>query len=752
MPATRCTTGGWPDRAKQQVERRPLLWLALLALGAVLTADGAWLPGLLLVVATAAFLAMSGKRRLLVGGGLLAVLAGCLHGVDAGRRRAMRADLGDGRRATAELRILEEPTAAGRGWAAVAERMDGAGRVRLRAGGLAPEHGAVVSAMGWLAPPEGPRNPGQFDRRPWLDRRGVFAEMVSRGKVEGVRGPPAWRRWAEGLRHGFRGAVTRGLDPLSREAAVIRAVVLGDRPGDEMLIEPFRFTGTLHVFAVSGLHVGMVGLLGWTVMRLLGVPRRAALIPLVLLMFGYAWLTGLKPPAVRAAWMAAVVLGAFWFRRRPEVANALGLAALLVLLVDGDLVFTAGVQLSFGVVAAIGLGHRPVSRWWAWMRREESYLPRALYGPWRERWLRGRRGASDAFTVSTSAWLGSAPLTVWHFGIVTPISVVASVVLSLLVLPMLGLALVAGTMAPVSGVSETLNRVNAALARGLIGLAEWGAAVPAGHFEVPRDRPGTEFLIVFDLEDDGAACWHGAGETLLIDGGSRRSFEYVLMPALRRMALRPDAVAATHPDGGHVGGFIDMLDAFPVKRGLVPVQRALGANYRDWIAAAGSRDVPLILGETGRRYDLTDDSWLEVVHAPDPWHWHDLADNRVMVLKLHWSGWRVLFTGDAGWATERRLLESGADLGADVIVAGRHGHDLSLGSAFLDATGASVVVATHAGFPPEERIPESWRKACEARGVEVFHQGESGAVTITLDDPVMRLEGFVDGRVVELER
>ncbi len=752
MPGTSFTSGAWPDRARRQVERRPLLWLALFGLGGVLAGDGGWGVGLFLIAALLVVLAISGKRWLLAGGLMLCVMAGFLHHHDAVQRRAMREDLGAGRQATFDLRLLEEPAAAGRGWAAVAQRLDGPGRVRLRAGGALPERGSVVRASGRLVPPGPPRNPGEFDRRPWLDRSGVFAEMEGGAGVEVLRGPPAWRRQAEKVRSGFREAVTRGLDPVSREAAVIRAVVLGDRPGDEMLIEPFRFTGTLHVFAVSGLHVGMVGLLGWLAMRLLGVPRRAALIPLVLMMFGYAWLTGLKPPAVRAAWMAAVVLGAFWFRRRPDVANALGLAALLVLLTDGDLVFTAGVQLSFGVVAVIGLGHRPVSRLWAWMRREENYLPRALYGPWRERWLRVRRGTADSLTVSTSAWLGSAPLTLWHFGIVTPISIIASVVLSLLVLPMLGIALVSGALSFLPPVSEVLNRGNAGLASGLVGLAEAGARVPGGHFEVPRDRPGEEFLLVFDLQDDGAACWHGAGETLVIDGGSRRGFEYVVLPALRRMALRPGSIVATHPDGGHVGGFIEMLDAFPVRRGLVPVHRALGANYRDFLAAAESRQVPLFLGETGRRYPVAESTWLEVVRAPDPWNWHDLADNRAMPVRLHWRGWRILFMGDSGWTTERAMLGSGADLAADVVVAGRHEHDLSLGSAFLDATDARAVVATHADFPPEEAIPPSWRRACEARGIAVFHQGESGAVSVTIGEETLRLEGYVDGRLLELRR
>ncbi|BCX47153.1 DNA internalization-related competence protein ComEC/Rec2 [Haloferula helveola] len=724
--------------------------MAVLAVAGVLVADGAWIVGLALLVSIAGVVGAAGCWRLLGAGAVVALVAGTLHLRDVSDRRERRDALGDGRYGELTLTLIEQPQAHGRFWSAVCEERGTEGKVRLRALGNPPGKGAVVEAKGVLKPPQPPRNPGEFDVRPWLDRKGVFAEMD--GRVSVVREPDPGAIFGQTIREGFRNAVTRGLDPQSREAAVIRAVVLGEHPGDDVLIEPFRLSGTLHVFAVSGLHVGMVGLLGWLLMRSLGIPRQAALIPLVLMMFGYAWLTGMKPPAMRAAWMAAVVLGAFWFRRRPDLANALGLAALLVVLLDADRIFSVGVQLSFGVVAAIGLLHRPVSRLFSWIARPEPYLPRSLYGRWREGGLRIRQRSADLFTVSGSAWLGSAPLTAWHFGIVTPVSVVASVVLSLVVLPLLGIALMAAACSPLPKLSEWLNLANAQLAGIALSIAKAGQNVPGGHFSVPHGRPGDEFLIVYDLGDDGAACWHGGGSSLLIDGGGQWNFERVVLPSLREMALRPDSLVATHPDGGHVGGLVEAMDAFPVRRGLVPVQRALSSNYRDLLVAAEAREVPLVLGGKDAIYPLAEGARLEVLHQPDSWNWHQIADERVMPVRLNWRSWRILFVADAGWATERAMLESGADLRADVIVAGRHAHDLSLGGPFLRATGAKAVIASHAEFPPEERIPDSWRKSCESAGVAVFHQGESGAVVVTPMDGGIELRGFLDGRVLQLTR
>ncbi|GAA5482802.1 ComEC/Rec2 family competence protein [Haloferula sargassicola] len=738
-------------RLRQQVERRPLLWLAGIALAAVLGVDGKVWTGLLVGLPLVAAAVASGIRRVWVAGLLLATVAGWLHAQSLAARG--EAETWAGWTGVGRFEVLESPRRRGaEGWSALGRFAETGWRVWLEGSGPVPGKRAVVEGAGRFERPEGPRNPGGFDRRPWLARQDVAVVFRFSGPPSRLRPPPAWSGWGIRVKKGFREAVTRGLAPDSEEAMVIRAVVLGEHPENDLLIQPFRNTGTLHVFAVSGLHVGMVGLIGWAVLRLLGVPHRKALVPLLVLIFGYAWLTGLKPPAVRAAWMAALVLGAFALRRRPDAGNALGFAAVLVLVVNADLVFTAGVQLSFGVVLAILLLHQRVAERLAWMTREEPYLPRVLYGPLRESWLRTRRVLADGLGVSSAAWLGSAPLTAVHFGILTPISVVASLWLTGVVFPLLGLALFSAAGWWIPGWSATINHLNGRLADVALGSARAGARVPGGHFPVARGRPAPEFLWVFDVGGDGAACWSGKDGAVLIDGASRYRFEDQVLPALRQMAVRPESIVATHPDGRHIGGLIDAVDAFEVRQAMVPVERALGSTYRDWLAVCADRGVRMVAGRTGERYPLGDETWLEVVGEPDWRDWHRVADDRVMPVKLHWRGWRILFVADQGWGGEHALMAGGSDLSADLIVAGRHSYDNSLGDDFLNATGARVVIASHEGFPASERIPEGWRKACEARGIAVFHQGETGAVSVVADDHRLVVRAFLGGREISLQR
>lgn len=735
---------------RRQVGRRPLLWAAGVAASAVWVVDGPWWAGGIFLGLGVAAMVVSGRwMATLLALGLAAWAAWGQH-VGLEKRESARGLAGRNERVVVKVETM--PQTQGRGWAAEGEVVDGGTRVWLRARGRVPERGEEIEVRGQFREVGAVRNPAGFDRRAWLERRGIALELVA-GEVLGkVRDAPWWMRAGEGVRAGFREAVTRSLDPASREAMVIRAVVLGEHPRDDVLIEPFRVTGTLHLFAVSGAHVGMVGLMAWGVLRIIGVRRSRALLPLVGVIFGYAWLTGMNPPAMRAAWMAGLVLAAFALRRRPDLGNLLGFALLLVVLREPDLIFTAGVQLSFGVVLAIGGFHRFSSRLFTWIVRKEPYLPRVLYSPGQERWLKAKQTVADSFAVSTSAWIGSAPLGVWHFGLLTPIGIPATVALSALVMPLLGLGLLSGVCGKLPWVSGAVNGVNAQLAGWMIDVAELGAGVPGGNFTIPRDRPAASALIVYDLDDDGAACWYGRGEAAMIDAGSRRGFEGEVMPSMRRMALRPRRVVGTHPDGGHVGGMALALDAFPVEEALLPVKRAKGENFRSWLAAAETRGVAMVEGRKGVRYPVAEGVWLEVLHAPDGMDWNRLADERVMVVRLHWDGWRILFMSDAGWATERAMLEAGIDVGADVIVAGRHVHDASLGENFLRASGARAVIASHADFPVSEQVPWRWRRSTEAAGVAVFHQGESGAVVVSLDGDALVMRGWVDGREVVLRR
>ena len=746
-------------KLRRAVERHPLLWIAAAAAAAVVVADGNFAAGAPAGLAILVLVALAGVRKIAAAALVAALAAGLFHAGRLGpqQQAAAAIELSGIRSAEATGRLLSPPRISGGGWTALValSGSDPGGRVSWRGKGEAPLRGETIRARGDFQPLPERRNPGTFDVAAWLHRQGAWGVFEERGERSRLAPAPFLTRLGERLREAFRQAVTSGLDPEGREAAVIRAMVLGDNPEDDApLVEAYRASGTLHVFSVSGMHVAMIGIIGWFVLKWLGVARRPAIGFIIVGMLAYAWITGMKPPAVRSVTMATIVLGAFFLRRRPDLLNALGLALLLAVLADGHLIFQAGVQLSFGVVFVMGLAASAASRLFSWMAWREPYLPLQLYTKHGEWWLRLRQRTATAFGASTAASVGSIPLTLWHFGFLAPISIVASTMIGVAVLALMSLALFAVVLSPLRPAQELVNKLNGKVAGICTGIAGSFAAIPGGNRTFPRDRPGEDFLIVYDPGyGNGASVLRENGRTLLFDTAGAGSFRHMLGPSLRHLALQPETILLSHPDGGHVGGALEALDTFPVREILIPVKKARSKFFRDLVVAAEERQIPMVAGNAAEGRRISGEAWIEVLHEPDADDQNARADERVMVFRLHWHGWRILFLSDAGWGIERAMLESGRDLGADVIVAGRHGSDSSMGASFLEAVKPRAIIAGHADFPAQERIPVRWAADCERRGIRLVHQGKTGAATLLPgENGSLEIRGFADGSSVSLTR
>jgi len=642
-------------------------------------------------------------------------------------------------------------------WQAAA-LLDGKGpKVWWQGHGAMPVEGSRISADGRFQFPQAPRNPGEFDRERWLTQQGVVAifrqQPHSQGRVETGK----WPRLLSSARHAMREAIGLGLEADADGAKVIRAVVLGEKPrGDDELLDDFRNSGSMHVFSVSGLHVGMVAVLVWTVAACTGLSRRWLALPVIIVVFAYAWLTGANAPAVRAAWMAAVFVGAFCFRRRPDLPNALGAVLLVLLLWDVRQLQQPSVQLSYGVVCAIAFGLPWTTRWYARLGAAPMYMPVAEIKGLRLWAWRGRQWVATTLAVSSAAAIGAAPLTLWHFGLVTPVSVIAALLMLPLVFVLMALAMISVLLSPMQGVTGPLmvgvNRANGLLASGCAGIAAVMSDLPGGHWSSGKEE-GPK-LIVFDLRHgDSAACLLPGknAAALLLDCGGRGSSIHPLKSSLNRLGIEPDSVVLTHPDGGHVGGGHPLWRELPIRQALMPVAKARSQAYRTWLEQAPADGVRLLQASSMQGLPLGAKARLEWLHLPDPDHQDQAADHRVLVMRLHWQGWKILWHSDAGSVVERAMLESGRDLRADVIVAGSHSSDLSLGDAFIEAVAPRVIIIGNDDRSEGRRMDDQRIRHWRESGIEVFEQSECGAVILTPEEEGLTIEGFLDGRKLRLK-
>ncbi len=244
----------------------------------------------------------------------------------------------------------------------------------------------TLQLFGVAQPVEGPRNPGEFDMRAYLARQDIRHALVVRypenGRILSRGHGSRIMRAAQTSRAWMQAALSRGLEDSPDLCGLISGMVLGvrDDTPDE-IEEQFQQTGTLHLFAVSGLNVAIVAQLLWVIGSAARLPRRWAIGLIIPALFFYAAVTGLNASSIRAALMAAFILGGFFVDRRVLPGNSVAAAAVLVLCFDTNQLFSTGFQLSFAVVIAILLLGQPLFKFLVRWSEPDPFLPKSSPRP-----------------------------------------------------------------------------------------------------------------------------------------------------------------------------------------------------------------------------------------------------------------------------------------------------------------------------------------------------------------------------------
>src|SRR5581483_233311 len=357
-----------------------------------------------------------------------------------------------------------------------------------------------------------PRNPGEFDMRDYLERHHVRRMLFVRYPEDGVlirhgSGNPILRL-AQKSRAWMQNTLCRGLENAPQVQNFLSGIVLGLRhQTPEDIEEPFQQTGTLHLFAVAGLHVGIVAVLLWTLAMVARLSRKWAAALIIPLLLFYAAVTGLHVSSVRAAVMSSILLGGLFFERKVFVLNSLAAAAFFLLCWNTNELFSTGFQLSFAVVGAIILFADPLTGFLQRWTAPDPFLPRSLLrGP--QRWMHaGFKWLCDGAGVSLAAWVGSLPLVLWYFYIVTPISLVANLIVVPIAFFILAIALLSLLSTPLlPGLGLIFNNANWLLAQVVIGIVQFLAHVPGGHFYVERPHWPEKLIAKVTVLDVGAGA------------------------------------------------------------------------------------------------------------------------------------------------------------------------------------------------------------------------------------------------------
>src|SRR6266699_3029139 len=395
-----------------------------------------------------------------------------------------------------------------------------------------PGFGDELRLFGIAEPIAPPRNPGEFDMRSYLARRDVLRILFVRYPEDDALaqrggGNPILRA-AQNSRAWMQNALCRGLEDAPDVRNFISGIALGLRhQTPEDIEEPFQQTGTLHLFAVAGLHVGIVPRLLWILAMMARLSRKWATALIIPLLLFYAAVTGLHVSSIRAAVMSSILLGSFFFERKVFALNSLAAAAFFLLSWNTNEAFSTGFQRSFAVVGAIILLADPLSGWLRPIGAPDPFLPRRLVSGLRRTIGVGYESICRGGSVSLAAWLGSLPLILWYFHLVTPSSLLANLVVVPIAFFILAVALLSLVAAPMaSGLSLIFNNANWSLASAVIALVHWFAQLPGSHYYVAEPHwPKRLRITVLDAGAGAAIHLHARRADWLFDCGSGRDYE-----------------------------------------------------------------------------------------------------------------------------------------------------------------------------------------------------------------------------------
>ena len=325
----------------------------------------------------------------------------------------------------------------------------------------------------------------------------------------------------------------------------------------------------------------------------------------------------------------------------------------------------------------------------------------------------------------------------WYYYLVTPISLLANLV----VVPIAFFVLAGGLMSMVAApfstwLSVVFNNANWFLTKIILGAVHLFAQIPGGHFYVehPHWPSGARLEInALDLRSGAAIHVRTANRDWLFDAGPARDYERILRESLRARGVdRLDGLVLTHGDAAHIGGATGVLADFQPRELIDTMARDRSSFHRRFIELLATAQRTRRLCQAGDEFKLSGEVTARVLFPPAIFE-GERADDQALVIQLLVSGEpRVLLMSDSGAATEQVLLRNYSNLRSDIMIKGQHHSGESGSNEFLDRVQPRAIIATSRDFPESERIKPEWADNVRRRGIKLFRQDETGAVQIKI--------------------
>ena len=678
-------------------------------------------------------------------------------------------------------------------------------RLMVGGGDAMPQYGDRVMLHGQMECPAAASNPGTPDTRAVLARRGIYAELfVHRAEDWRVLPEKAGNpllRLAFALRHRVLRYGPTALSPPHGD--VLNGILLGARgrlPAD--LREDFTTTGTGHILATAGLHVGIAVWLLLTLLRGLRIGKRPSHCVAIAVLLLFAFMAGGRPSVMRAVLVACLFLLGPMLEREPNWGTMTAFAALLLLIYNPCLLFDPGFQMSFVTVITLVV-LRPFFAPLLLTLRGENESAEPTFSLLREL----KTYVAGCIVLSLAAQIAIWPLAIYYGAPLSLISVPANITAVPLVAPIFalgfGAALLFGLfpaaavpfgllLNPLIGLLTAVVRFWGAQAWGRVNVppppvwflwlyygALWAACYHVQQ-KARKLRSGTvtapatgKILLAFGLsyvllfvgakilfhpksaelrvtfldvgQGDAAVIETPGGKTVVMDtgrideNGDNDSGRRVVAPFLQKHGVNKiDLLLLSHPHADHIGGATTLLEHFPVDLLMDNGQDTDSAVEAHYLQAAQQYRITYRAAQRGQVINLDDGVTIRVL-SPTPEERDGPVNDASMVLRVEYGSTAFLFTGDAEINEESDILHSGQPLNADVLKVGHHGSVTSTTPEFLAAVHPKAAIISVGRRNLYGHPRREIIERLRASGIATFRTDANGAVTCVSDGTSVRV-------------
>lgn len=635
--------------------------------------------------------------------------------------------------------------------------------------------------------------PGCFDYREYLRHQGIAfqlrtASLADWRLLDGLDGFVPPRPWTDGFMQWGCRVLSIGFPEEDETIHLIWAMALGWRPGmgaDER--EPFVESGTIHVFAISGLHVALIAGMLLEGCRFILLPRGVAAAVAIPLVWAYTAVTGWQASAIRSAIMMSIIAFGWIVDRPSHLINSLFGAAVATLIWDPQQLFLPGFQLSFVVVGSIAVLAPRIQSWDVEHYLLDPWIPKSSRSPKAVRVATVARWLLNLISVSLAAWLGALPIVAYYFNLVNPVSLLAN----LCVVPLSSLALISCVASlSVGGFwsmgSELFNHSAWVLMKAMVAASSVAARCEFGWFAVRS--PG--FAVFVGYYGGGllwiyreavpprlrASCWGILGALLvfvawqwiqysrscvlalvphrgggscywkegggwnrygLLDPGDARFVRQVLWPFLRSQGLqRIPMLLISSAAGYQMAGMPELETRFRVQNQFFPGKGSRSPYFKDWL----SRDRDSRARPQGVWNGTNVGPW--DVLAPERHEEIRAAEQEALILRAQFEKtWVIWLPGMSLRAQDRWLqLQGNRDLKSKLMIAGVTTKGEFLSEAILDKIQPEFLVVVDSDYPASARLSAETKQRLRQRMANVWFLTETGYLQIQFMEGKVHLQ------------